>query len=152
MSSDGLPQFGQLYSSHLIVRLPLSLLNWLRLPLFLSPNQKRGSVYRHWKVHVSSCCSRFAVRAPRGTGFFFAPDQFAVAIPAGFEALPLGAKCLSEAYPTHGFLQLNVANAFNTVSCSSIFVILPWSRSFPLSALSTHFQLLSITPVASPVL
>lgn len=78
---------------------------------------------------------------------FFSPDQFAVATPAGCEALALGARCLSEAYPTHTFLQLDVANAFNTISHSAVFegvrdtplvTILPFVRSFYSFAAPLH--------------
>lgn len=69
----------------------------------------------------------------------FAPDQFAVATPAGCEAIALGIRCISEVHPSYALLQVDISNAFNTVSRAAIFEglraspmanLIPFVRSF----------------------
>ena len=51
---------------------------------------------------------------------FFLPDQYAVVTRAGCETVAWGAKVFTEVHDNSAILQLDVSNAFNTISRTAI--------------------------------
>lgn len=134
LGGDGLTQFGELCSIIASGLTPPTVAPLLAASTLIPLAKPRGGVR---PIAIGECLYRVVARAllfehREALRCFFSPDQFAVAIPAGCEALVLGARCLADIHPTHGFLQLDVANAINTIFRSSILESL---RDSPLDAL-----------------
>lgn len=129
LGGDGLTQFGELCSLIAPGCTPTSVAHFLAASTLI-PLSKPHSGVR--PIAIGECLYRVVARAllfkyRDQLRTFFTPDQFAV---ADCEALSLGSDCLA-IFLTHGFFQLDVANALYTISRSSIFECL---RTSPLSA------------------
>ena len=70
-------------------------------------------------------------------GAYFAPDQYVVATRAGCEAMAWGARCLTEVHDDVAILQVDISNAFNTISRQAI---CEGIRDSPLSCLLPFFR------------
>lgn len=150
MDGDGLAQFGKLYFIIASGHTPISIAPLLASSTFIALAKFHDGIR---PIAIVECLYRIIARAllyehRDALRSFFARDQFAIATPAGCEALALGARCLSEAYPTHAFLQLDVTNVFNTISRSTVLesirdshlvTVFPFVRSFYYFATPLHY-------------
>ena len=141
LAGDGLGEFGQFCSLIAAGRTPPPLAPLLAASRLVALSKGDGGVR---PIAMGECLYRVVARAisieyRELLSAFFLPDQYAVATRAGCETVAWGAKVFTEVHDNSAILQLDVSNAFNTISRTAICeglrdsplsCILPFFRSF----------------------